>query len=133
MPGWTCCDAGNCGINGPRDTRKLLVLRWPISRGVLRNQPTVSCALCNRHPPPADVEKMVLGRIFMTRGAQPFCFMASAAPTTVPGNSGVKMTRPLPICSEMVRRLLLADTTGRARVRLQHRTSPALQFRTLEA
>ncbi len=95
MPGWTCCDAWERWRDWRDDQNKVAAasLRDQIAR--LRNHPSVFVWLNGSdNPPPENVEKMYLDIEKEWEWPNPIVSSASAAPTTVSGNSGVKMTGP---------------------------------------
>src|SRR5258705_10433266 len=77
---------------------------------LFRNHPSVFVWLYGSdNPPPAAVEKMYLGVLHNAEWPNPSVSSASAAPTTVTGNSGVKMTGPYEYVPPVY---WLGDTTG---------------------
>ncbi len=95
MPGWTCCDAWERWRDWRDDQNRVAAasLRDQITR--LRNHPSVFVWLNGSdNPPPENVEKMYLDIEKELEWPNPIVSSASATPTTVSGNSGVKMTGP---------------------------------------
>jgi exo-1,4-beta-D-glucosaminidase len=95
MPGWTCCDMWEHWDDWKPEHMKIAgaSLNDQITR--LRNHPSVFVWLYGSdNPPPANVEKMYLDILKDRQWPNPSVSSASAAPTTVTGPSGVKMTGP---------------------------------------
>jgi exo-1,4-beta-D-glucosaminidase len=95
MPGWTCCDAWERWQNWKGDQNKVAAasLRDQITR--LRNHASVFVWLNGSdNPPPASVEKMYLAIEKELEWPNPVISSAGDTPTTLTGNSGVKMTGP---------------------------------------
>src|SRR5258708_33200935 len=99
--------------------------------GRLRNHPSVLVWLYGSdNPPPADVEKMYLAILHDAEWPNPSVSSASAAPTTVTGNSGVKMTGPYEYVPPVD---WLADTTAGGAYGYNTETSPGPAIPTLES
>ncbi len=95
MPGWTCCDAWEKWKNWQPEQHKIAGESLRSQIQILRNHPSVFVWLYGSDgPPPADVEKMYLGILKELEWPNPSLSSASADPTTVTGESGVKMTGP---------------------------------------
>jgi exo-1,4-beta-D-glucosaminidase len=95
IPGWTCCDAWERWQNWKGDQNKVAAasLRDQITR--LRNHASVFVWLNGSdNPPPASVEKMYLAIEKKLEWPNPVISSAGDTPTTLTGNSGVKMTGP---------------------------------------
>jgi exo-1,4-beta-D-glucosaminidase len=95
MPGWTCCDAWEQWGNWKEEQHKIAGESLRSQIRILRNHPSVFVWLYGSDgPPPADVEKMYLAILQELQWPNPSVSSASATPTTVTGESGVKMTGP---------------------------------------
>jgi exo-1,4-beta-D-glucosaminidase len=95
MPGWTCCDAWEKWRNWGPEQHRIAGDSLRSQIRILRNHPSVFVWLYGSDgPPPADVEKMYLGILQDLDWPNPSLSSAAAAPTTVTGKSGVKMTGP---------------------------------------
>ena len=95
MPGWTCCDAWEQWGNWKEEQHKIAGESLRSQIRILRNHPSVFVWLYGSDgPPPADVEKMYLAILQELQWPNPSVSSASATPTTVTGDSGVKMTGP---------------------------------------
>jgi len=95
MPGWTCCDAWEKWKNWHSEQHKIAGESLRSQIQILRNHPSVFVWLYGSDgPPPADVEKMYLGILKELEWPNPSLSSAAADPTTVTGESGVKMTGP---------------------------------------
>jgi len=131
MPGWTCCDAWELWDKWTADTRKIAGASMADQARRLRNHPSVFVWLYGSdNPPPADVEKMYLGILHDAEWPNPSVSSASAAPTTVTGNSGVKMTGPYEYVPPVY---WLADTTAGGAYGYNTETSPGPAIPTLES
>jgi exo-1,4-beta-D-glucosaminidase len=131
MPGWTCCDAWELWDKWTLDTRKIAAAAMLDQARRLRNHPSVFVWLYGSdNPPPADVEKMYLGTLHDAEWPNPSVSSASAAPTTVTGNSGVKMTGPYEYVPPVY---WLADTTAGGAYGYNTETSPGPAIPTLES
>ncbi|MBV9075343.1 MAG: glycosyl hydrolase family 2, partial [Acidobacteria bacterium] len=95
MAGWCCCDhwehwdkwtAADHDISKASQSSQILRLRSHPSMLVWLNG--------SDNPPPADVESDYISILKQYRWPNPFISSASATPTTVTGQSGVKMTGP---------------------------------------
>jgi exo-1,4-beta-D-glucosaminidase len=130
MPGWTCCDAWELWDKWTADTRKIAGASMADQAHRLRNHPSVFVWLYGSdNPPPADVEKMYLEILHDAEWPNPSVSSASAAPTTVTGNSGVKMTGPYEYVPPVY---WLADTTAGGAYGYNTETSPGPAIPTLE-
>ena len=95
MPGWTCCDAWERWKDWQGDQREVAAASLKSQIHILRKHPSVFVWLNGSDgPPPADVENMYLGILKDLNWPNPSVSSASATPTTVTGQSGVKMTGP---------------------------------------
>jgi exo-1,4-beta-D-glucosaminidase len=95
MPGWTCCDAWERWKNWKEEQHKIAGESLRSQIRILRNHPSVFVWLYGSdNPPPADVEKMYLGILKELEWPNPSVSSAANTPTTVTGQSGVKMTGP---------------------------------------
>ena len=95
MPGWCCCDAWEKWHNWPPQNYRISAesLRDQVSR--LQNHPSVFVWLNGSdNPPPPDVESSYIQVLKQVRWPNPYVSSATAKPTPVTGNSGVKMTGP---------------------------------------
>jgi len=131
MPGWTCCDAWELWDKWTADTRKIAAASMADQARRLRNHPSVFVWVYGSdNPPPADVEKMYLGILHDAEWPNPSVSSASAAPTTVTGKSGVKMTGPYEYVPPVY---WLADTTAGGAYGYNTETSPGPAIPTLES
>jgi exo-1,4-beta-D-glucosaminidase len=95
MPGWTCCDAWEKWENWGPEQHEISVASMADQARRLRNHSSVFVWLYGSDgPPPADVEQAYLNVLHDQRWPNPAISSASATPTTLTGNSGVKMTGP---------------------------------------
>src|SRR5882724_70597 len=95
MPGWTCCDAWEMWDKWTPEIRKVAAASMADQARRLRYHPSVFVWFYGSDgPPPADVEKMYLSILSEADWPNPSVSSASEAPTTVTGDSGVKMTGP---------------------------------------
>ena len=95
MPGWTCCDAWEKWKNWGPEQHRIASESLRSQIRILRNHPSVFVWLYGSDgPPPADVEKMYLSILKDLDWPNPSLSSAAATPTTVSGQSGVKMTGP---------------------------------------
>ncbi|HYL95779.1 MAG TPA: beta galactosidase jelly roll domain-containing protein, partial [Terriglobales bacterium] len=95
MAGWCCCDAWEKWPKWPPENFDISQesLRDQIRR--LRNHPSLFVWLDGSdNPPPPDVEQNYLNVLKACRWPNPVVSSATAKPTSVTGNSGVKMTGP---------------------------------------
>jgi len=95
MAGWCCCDAWEKWPHWPPQNFDISQqsLRDQIRR--LRNHPSLFVWLDGSdNPPPPDVEQNYLNVLKACRWQNPVVSSATAKPTSVTGNSGVKMTGP---------------------------------------
>ena len=95
MAGWCCCDAWEKWPHWPPENFDISQesLRDQIRR--LRNHPSLFVWLDGSdNPPPPDVEQNYLNVLKACRWQNPVVSSATAKPTSVTGNSGVKMTGP---------------------------------------
>jgi exo-1,4-beta-D-glucosaminidase len=131
MPGWTCCDAWELWDKWTGETHKIAAASMSDQARRLRNHPSVFVWLYGSdNPPPADVEKMYLGILHDAEWPNPSVSSASAAPTTVTGNSGVKMTGPYEYVPPVY---WLADTTAGGAYGYNTETSPGPAIPTVES
>jgi exo-1,4-beta-D-glucosaminidase len=131
MAGWTCCDAWELWDKWTPDTRKIAAASMADQARRLRNHPSVFVWVYGSdNPPPADVEKMYLGILHDAEWPNPSVSSASAAPTTVTGKSGVKMTGPYEYVPPVY---WLADTTAGGAYGYNTETSPGPAIPTLES
>ena len=95
MPGWTCCDAWERWKNWKEEQHKIAGESLRSQIRILRNHPSVFVWLYGSdNPPPAEVEKMYLEILKELDWPNPSVSSAGNTPTTVTGESGVKMTGP---------------------------------------
>jgi exo-1,4-beta-D-glucosaminidase len=95
MAGWCCCDAWEKWHKWPQENYRISAesLRDQITR--LQNHPSFFVWLNGSdNPPPPDVEQNYIGVLKQCRWQNPYVSSATAKPTPVTGNSGVKMTGP---------------------------------------
>ncbi len=122
MPGWTCCDAWEQWGNWKEEHHKIAAESLRSQIRILRNHPSVFVWLYGSDgPPPADVEKMYLAILKELQWPNPSVSSASATPTTVTGDSGVKMTGPYEYVPPVY---WLADTTAGGAYGYNTETSP---------
>src|SRR6266403_31662 len=122
MPGWTCCDAWELWDRWTADSRKVAAASMADQAHRLRNHASVFVWLYGSdNPPPADVEKMYLTILHDAEWPNPSVSSASATPTTITGNSGVKMTGPYEYVPPVY---WLADTTAGGAYGYNTETSP---------
>jgi exo-1,4-beta-D-glucosaminidase len=122
MPGWTCCDAWEQWGNWKEEHHKIAAESLRSQIRILRNHPSVFVWLYGSDgPPPADVEKMYLAILKELQWPNPSISSASATPTTVTGDSGVKMTGPYEYVPPVY---WLADTTAGGAYGYNTETSP---------
>jgi exo-1,4-beta-D-glucosaminidase len=131
MPGWTCCDAWELWSKWTDETRKIAAASMADQARRLRNHASVFVWLYGSDgPPPADVEKMYLSILHDADWPNPSVSSASATPTTVTGNSGVKMTGPYEYVPPVY---WLADTQAGGAYGYNTETSPGPAIPTLES
>lgn len=95
MPGWTCCDMWERWDEWTPETYKEAAGSMGDQARRLRTHPSVFVWFYGSdNPPPPNVELMYLGILKDADWPNPSVSSASAAATTVTGNSGVKMTGP---------------------------------------
>ncbi len=122
MPGWTCCDAWEQWGNWKEEHHKIAAESLRSQIRILRNHPSIFVWLYGSDgPPPADVEKMYLAILKELQWPNPSVSSASATPTTVTGESGVKMTGPYEYVPPVY---WLADTTAGGAYGYNTETSP---------
>jgi exo-1,4-beta-D-glucosaminidase len=93
--GWCCCDHWEHWKNWTREDHQIAAesLRDQIRR--IRSHPSLASWMNGSdNPPPPDVEKKYLGVLQELHWPNPVVSSATARPTTVTGDSGVKMTGP---------------------------------------
>src|SRR6266852_3341649 len=131
MPGWTCCDAWEQWGNWKEEHHKIAAESLRSQIRILRNHPSIFVWLYGSDgPPPADVEKMYLAILKELQWPNPSVSSASATPTTVTGESGVKMTGPYEYVPPVY---WLADTTAGGAYGYNTETSPGPAIPTLES
>jgi exo-1,4-beta-D-glucosaminidase len=122
MPGWTCCDAWEQWGNWKEEHHKIAAESLRSQIRILRNHPSIFVWLYGSDgPPPADVEKMYLAILKELQWPNPSVSSASATPTTVTGDSGVKMTGPYEYVPPVY---WLADTAAGGAYGYNTETSP---------
>jgi exo-1,4-beta-D-glucosaminidase len=95
MPGWICCDAWEHWNKWTPETKKIAAASLIDQISRLRNHPSVFVWLYGSDgPPPAEIETMYLDLLKQLEWPNPTVSSASATPTKVTGQSGVKMTGP---------------------------------------
>ena len=95
MPGWICCDTWEHWGTWTPETKKIAAASLVDQIKSLRTHPSVFVWLYGSdNPPPPEIENMYLGILKELEWPNPSVSSASATPTTVTGNSGVKMTGP---------------------------------------
>ena len=95
MAGWCCCDAWEKWPRWPKQNFTISAdsLRDQIQR--LQNHPSFFVWLNGSdNPPPPDVEESYISVLKQCRWQNPYVSSATQKPTSVTGNSGVKMTGP---------------------------------------
>jgi exo-1,4-beta-D-glucosaminidase len=95
MLGWCCCDQWEHWKDWTPEN--YLVAKASLQSQMLRIRHHASLLVWlngSDNPPPADVEQMYLDVEAQTHWPNPTLSSASATPTTVSGNSGVKMSGP---------------------------------------
>jgi len=90
---------GNYGINGAGHAQVAACFEWPIRRGVCAIIPAFFVWLYGSDNPPPPTWRNVLADFDDADGPILSVSSASAAPTTVTGNSGVKNAALTEICS----------------------------------
>jgi exo-1,4-beta-D-glucosaminidase len=95
MPGWTCCDAWERWKRWTPETHVIAKASMADQARRLRNHASVFVWLYGSDgPPPTEVEQMYLDVLKEAEWPNPSISSASATPTKVTGDSGVKMTGP---------------------------------------
>ena len=95
MPGWICCDMWEHWRTWTPETKKIAAASLVDQIKSLRTHPSVFVWLYGSdNPPPPEIENMYLGILKELEWPNPAVSSASAIPTTVTGDSGVKMTGP---------------------------------------
>ncbi len=95
MPGWCCCDIWEEWDKWQPENHKVATESLRSQALRLRSHPSVMVWLYGSdNPPPPEVEREYLQVLKETEWPNPAISSASAAPTTVTGPSGVKMTGP---------------------------------------
>ncbi|MGB2677048.1 MAG: sugar-binding domain-containing protein [Candidatus Acidiferrum sp.] len=95
MPGWICCDMWEHWRTWTPETKKIAAASLVDQIKSLRTHPSVFVWLYGSdNPPPPEIENMYLSILKELEWPDPSVSSASATPTTVTGNSGVKMTGP---------------------------------------
>jgi exo-1,4-beta-D-glucosaminidase len=122
MPGWICCDAWERWKHWTPETKTIAAASLGDQISRLRNHPSVFVWLYGSdNPPPPDIENMYLGILKDLDWPNPAVSSASAAPTTVTGKSGVKMTGPYEYVPPVY---WLADTQAGGAYSYNTETSP---------
>jgi exo-1,4-beta-D-glucosaminidase len=131
MPGWTCCDAWEKWKNWGPEQHRIAADSLRSQIRILRNHPSVFVWLYGSDgPPPADVEKTYLGILKDLDWPNPSLSSAAATPTTVTGDSGVKMTGPYEYVPPVY---WLADTKAGGAYGYNTETSPGPAIPTRES
>jgi len=131
MPGWSCCDAWERWADWKGDQKRVAAASLTSQISRLRNHPSVFVWLYGSDgPPPADVEQMYLGILEKLEWPNPSLSSASATPTKVTGNSGVKMTGPYEYVPPVY---WLADTQAGGAYGYNTETSPGPAIPTRES
>ena len=95
MAGWCCCDQWEHWRDWTPDTLAVATASLHSQMLRLRSHPSLLVWLNGSdNPPPANVESAYLDVEGQTHWPNPIISSASATPTTVTGESGVKMTGP---------------------------------------
>jgi exo-1,4-beta-D-glucosaminidase len=95
MPGWICCDMWEHWRTWTPETKKIAAASLVDQIKSLRTHPSVFVWLYGSdNPPPPEIENMYLGILQELEWPNPSVSSATATPTTVTGESGVKMTGP---------------------------------------
>ena len=95
MPGWICCDVWEKWNLWTPESKKIAAASLVDQITSLRTHPSVFVWLYGSdNPPPPEIEKMYLGILKELEWPNPSVSSASATPTTLTGESGVKMTGP---------------------------------------
>jgi exo-1,4-beta-D-glucosaminidase len=95
MPGWICCDMWEHWRMWTPETKKIAAASLVDQIKSLRTHPSVFVWLYGSdNPPPPEIENMYLGILKELEWPNPSVSSASATPTSVTGESGVKMTGP---------------------------------------
>ncbi|MGA2299201.1 MAG: sugar-binding domain-containing protein [Candidatus Acidiferrum sp.] len=95
MPGWICCDTWEHWDTWTPETRKIAAASLVDQIKSLRTHPSVFVWLYGSdNPPPPEIENMYLGILKELEWPNPSVSSASGTPTSVTGESGVKMTGP---------------------------------------
>jgi exo-1,4-beta-D-glucosaminidase len=122
MPGWICCDAWEQWGNWTSETKKIAAASLTDQISRLRNHPSVFVWFYGSDgPPPPEIETMYLDILNKLDWPNPSVSSASETPTTVTGNSGVKMTGPYEYVPPMY---WLADTGAGGAFGYNTETSP---------
>jgi len=95
MPGWICCDVWEkWGLWTP-EMKKIAAASLVDQIKSLRAHPSVFVWLYGSdNPPPPEIENMYLGILKELEWPNPSVSSAAATPTTLTGESGMKMTGP---------------------------------------
>ena len=95
MPGWICCDMWEHWRTWTPETKKIAAASLVDQIKRLRTHPSVFVWLYGSdNPPPPEIENMYLGILKELEWPNPSVSSAAATPTSVTGESGVKMTGP---------------------------------------
>ena len=131
MPGWTCCDAWERWKTWGAEQHRIAADSLRSQIRILRNHPSVFVWLYGSDgPPPADVEKVYLSILKDLDWPNPSLSSAAATPTTVTGQSGVKMTGPYEYVPPVY---WLADTKAGGAYGYNTETSPGPAIPTRES
>jgi exo-1,4-beta-D-glucosaminidase len=95
MPGWICCDVWEKWRLWTPETKKIAAASLADQIKSLRAHPSVFVWLYGSdNPPPPEIEKMYLDILKELEWPNPAISSASATPTKLTGESGMKMTGP---------------------------------------
>jgi len=95
MAGWCCCDHWEHWDKWKPEDHEISKASLASQTARLRSHPSLLVWLNGSdNPPPADVESDYIAVLKQYRWPNPFLSSASAKPTTVTGDSGVKMSGP---------------------------------------
>jgi exo-1,4-beta-D-glucosaminidase len=131
MPGWICCDMWEHWDDWTAETNKIAAASMVDQITRLRSHPSVFVWLYGSdNPPPPAIETMYLGIMKDLQWPNPAVSSASETPTTVTGNSGVKMTGPYEYVPPMY---WLADTEAGGAFGYNTETSPGPAIPTKES
>ncbi len=95
MAGWCCCDHWEMWDKWtPADRDIANHCLWSQALRMRRHPSVFTWLNGSDNPPPPDVERMYLDTLNAAKWAVPYVSSATATPTTVTGDSGVKMNGP---------------------------------------